>query len=476
MSIIIKSGINSNLAGVDAQNNLLVNSPLSAETAGFAIMAAENDSGSITGSRFVLGTEVTGDFRLRVGTDQMIFNELFPGTALNTALFTSPVTTMTITVANGFANLNPAGSLALSAVARLATYRHFPCYKSYTTYFEMELNLSSVPVIGNVCEWGAFIASTTTAPTDGAFFRVTSAGEFRCVINNNGTETESDPLDIALIDVNHTKAYLIYIMSNKAFFWIDNELVAELNAPFGQGTVTSSQNLPLTFRNYNLTATSTAQIMRVSMVNVTLADQNTSKPWPDIIAGAGGNSSQGQTTGTMGSTALYSNSLAPTAGIAMTNTTAALGSGLGGQFSALPTLAANTDGIISSFQVPLGTSVVPGKSLYIKGVNISSAVTTILAGNVNPVTYVYSLAYGHNAVSLATTEAAATKAPRRKPLGVNSFVSGSTLALGTVINRTFEVPVVVQPGEFVQVVAKNIGSVTTTGVITFFIDIDGYFE
>ena len=52
---------------------------------------------------------------------------------------------------------------------------------------------------------------------------------------------------------------------------------------------------------------------------------------------------QGQTGQTLGSTALYTNNLAAGAGAVMTNTTAALGSGLGGQFSALPTLAVGTD-------------------------------------------------------------------------------------------------------------------------------------
>ena len=127
-------------------------------------------------------------------------------------------------------------------------------------------------------------------------------------------------------------------MSNKALFWIDNILVAQINAPAGQGSLTSSQNLPISFRNYNFAATSTAQVMKVAMVNVTQADQNTTKSWPQILAGAGGHASQGQTSGTLGTTALYSNNLAAGAGAVATNTTAALGSGLGGQFSVLPTL------------------------------------------------------------------------------------------------------------------------------------------
>ena len=188
---------------------------------------------------------------------------------------------------------------------------------------------------------------------------------------------------------------------------------------------------------------------------------------------------QGPTGGTMGSTALYTNNHAPGAGTAATNTTAALGSGLGGQFSLLPTLAANTDGIISSYQVPLGTTAVPGKSLYVKGVYIRGIVTTVLAGNATPVILLWSLAFGHNTVTLATaSDTAVLKSPRRIPLGIQTWAAAAAVA--TQADRDISIqlvsPVVVQPGEFIQTVAKNVGVVTTSGVITFLIAIDSYWE
>jgi hypothetical protein len=470
-------GSTSGIANVDSNFNLQVSTTLNELESGFVSITAENDAGTVTGTRATRAIEVSHDFRLRTANDQTIFNELFPGSAINTTIWTTPTTTATLTISGGFANLNAASSIAINAVARLQTYRSFPCYKSYTTYFEMELNFTSLPVVGNVCEWGAGISTGTTAPTDGAFFRLNAVGEFRAVINNNGVETQSGTLDFTtLVPINNTRAFLIYVCSNTAYFWIDNILVAKVEVPAGQGTVTSSQNLPLFFRNYNSTATSTAQVMKIAMVNVTLADQTSNKSWPHVLAGAGAHNSQGQTGGTLGSTALLTNSLVAGAGAAMTNTTAALGSGLGGQFTTQPTLAAGTDGIVSSYQVPLGTATYPGKSLYITRITINSAVSASLTGG--PVLYAYSLAYGHTAVSLATTESATTKAPRRLPLGMQSFpvtsVAG-TLATG---NADFDLatPIVVQPGEFVQIVAKNLGTVTSAGTITFIISFGGYWE
>lgn len=482
MSTRIKGSVN--LQEVDSANQALVKLANPLETngteridqVGSVRLQAESDAGTITGEAMLKALEVSSDYRLRVGVDHSVFNELFPGATLNSALWTAPVTTMTLTSAGGFANLNAGLSLASGAVARLASYRHFPCYKSYTTYFESELQFTQTPVAGNVCEWGAFIATGVAAPTDGAFFRINAASELRAVINYNGTETQSVPLDFnALIGINASKSFLIYVVSNKALFWIENILVTEIALPPSQGSVTSSMQLPFSFRNYNSSATSSAQVMKVSFVNVTLADQNTSKLWNAILCGAGGHLSQGQTAQAVGSTALYTNNLASGAGAAMTNTTAALGSGLGGQFSALPTLTVGTDGIVCSFQVPLGSSAIPGKSLYITRVTVSSAVATLLAGGA--VLYALSLAYGHTNVSLATAEASTTKAPRRVPIGFQTFAANA--AVGTMagtIDLDLNSPILVQPGEFIQLVAKNLGVVTTAGVITFLVGLGGYWE
>lgn len=473
----ISGDTSNNQAEVDVNKNLKVNLPLTDFQAGFASMMAENDAGTITGTRYMRAAEVSADFRLRTAQDNMVFSESFPGAAFNTALWSQNLTTMTATVAAGFANLNAGLSVASGAVARLQTYRSFPVYKTFTTYVEMEVQFTQVPQTSNVCEWGMFISTGTTAPTDGAFFRLTATSEFRCILNYNGTETQSAALDFStLVGTNITKQFLIYVGSTSVRYWIDNILVAEILTPDGQGAAVASMNLPMTFRNYNAAATALAQVMKVGNTNVTFGDQAMSKPWGHVISGTGGMSSQGQTGGTMGSTAIYSNA-APAAAAALSNTAAAAQNvGLGGIINVLPTLAAGTDGIICSYQVPLGTAALPGKSLYISGIRLESVVTTIFAGG--PVIYSYSIAYGHTNVSLATTEAAAAKAPRRIPLGIQSYPATAAVgAVTPVIQDDYTVaPICIQPGEFIQVVARNLGTVTTTGAVTFVIALTGYWE
>jgi hypothetical protein len=488
MAVIEGGNDTANIQNVDSNFNAQVNLPYTlpagtdqgggTSAAGFAAALSEVDSGSVTGTRNVKAFEASADYRERVGLDSIVFNEVFPSAAINSAIWTAPVTTMTLTSAGGFATLNAGLSTASAAVARLSSYRHFPIYMAYETYCELDVQFSQVPTANNVCEWGLGIATGTAAPTDGAFFRINASGEFRCVINNNGTEIQSDTLNFAtLVSTGVTKDFVIAAFERSVKFWINNVLVAEVDRGNSASSTTHSNLLPILVRCYNSGVTSVAQTMKVGAAQVSFGDQATNKPWGHVIAGAGGSSSQGQTGGTMGSTALYTNSLAAGAGAAATNTTAALGSGLGGQFTVTPTLAVPTDGIISSFQVPVGTAALAGKTLYITGVKIQGMVTAALTGG--PVYYAYSLAYGHTAVSLATSEAATTKAARRIPLGFETYVvtaAAGTLGSQNGVVMNFDTPIVVQQGEFIQVVAKNMGTVTTVGTITILVAFNGYFE
>ena len=88
MSTKIQGGSNvAGLANVDTQYNLNVNMPISASTSGFVTISCDIDPGTITGSRYVLSPEVSGDYRVRTGIDNMMFNELFPGSLINTTLW-----------------------------------------------------------------------------------------------------------------------------------------------------------------------------------------------------------------------------------------------------------------------------------------------------------------------------------------------------------------------------------------------------
>jgi hypothetical protein len=239
--------------------------------------------------------------------------------------------------------------------------------------------------------------------------------------------------------------------------------------------------VPLTIRQrIGAGVPASATKFQISDVYCSIVGPDLTRDWETAKAGFGHMASQGQNGGTMGSTALYTNSLAPGAGAAMTNTTAALGSGLGGQFAALPTLAANTDGILQSFQNPAGTVNQTARNLIVKGVWLRGMVTTLIAGG--PLLYFYSLAYGHTAVSAATAESASfasptTKAPRRIALGMETYPLAAPVgALGQGFYFRFDAPLLIAPGEFIAICAKNVGTVSSAGVLTWLVGFDAYME
>lgn len=470
--------VTGNGAEVDSTNNLRVATPQTVGQAGFVILAGQQAApGDPSGTLFE-PLRMSTQGRLTVGQPTILLNEGFNNTAINSAIFTAPVTTMTVTVTGGALTLNASAITTINTNARVSTYASFPLLTDMATYCIMQVMLTQAPQLNNTVEFGFGIATGSTAPTDGVFFRYDATGTLKGVLNNNGTELYTSGMTVPSASLMHK--YKIIVENDRVLFYIDGACTGIINIvsnAIPYPTYALSQ--PWFARVYNgAVAPTLAQVLKIGSVWIAWQDSATlGKDNATVAAIQGRMSSQGQTGHTMGTTALYSNSLAAGAGAAMTNTTAALGSGLGGQFSAQPTLAAGTDGIVCSYQNPLATSAIPGKTLYIKGVRIQGMVTTALTGG--PVQYFYSLAYGATAVSLATAEAATTKAPRRVAIGMETYAAAA--AVGTVgsVNgqyMQFLAPIAVNPGEFIQVVAKNVGTVTTAGVITFLVTFDGYFE
>jgi hypothetical protein len=183
---------------------------------------------------------------------------------------------------------------------------------------------------------------------------------------------------------------------------------------------------------------------------------------------------QGLSGGTMGSLATYVNNTNPTAAIpSNTALTANLLGGLGGQAWETFTsgLAANTDGILMSYQVPAGTIAVQGKRLRIIGVKMSAFIQTVLTGGGFNSTF--TLAFGGTAVNLTTAEGAAAKARRIVMLPEFTQAVTSNQAVNTMVSQpggcvsTFDAPIFVDPGQYVQLVVKHIGTVATAGVIAY---------
>lgn len=473
MSTIIKSGNNtSGLANVDSNHRLEVVTEKDALTnptkVGAVKVFYENDNGAYTGEPFLASSEVDDDARLRVVSDVVFDFETFNYVAQNTGKHQYRNTTMTSTWSAAGLTTNSGNITTTTTGLAFSTYAEFPLIGQALLYCEVEGSFNAISPTNTTVDFGLFRYSVTNpyAPTDGVYFRFNASG-LQCVINHNGSETTSGVIDFTYT-INKKYQYIIAIHERGVEFWIDGELAYTISTPDGQGQPCMSSSLPFTVRHVISGGAAGAAL------SFTLNDYTISVGGSGIVATASVmgqrvyGSYQGLSGGTMGSLASYTNSANPAAAVP-TNTTAALGSGLGGQFWETDTLAVNTDGIIMSYQIPAGTVNVQGRRLVLRGVKIDSFVQTGLTGG--GYNAIWTIAFGHTAISLATAEAATTKARRIVPIGVNTVASGA-VATTQLISLSLDLgdaPIFVNPGEFLQICKKKVGTAPSGGVIVHII-------
>jgi hypothetical protein len=220
---LISNAAGTNIADVDTDNQLVATGPRLPGTAGFALLASEVDAGNVTGSRLALAVEASGDYRIRAGLDSFLLSERFPGTALNTSIWTAVTATMAVAVSAGSVILNSGPITTASTSARVQSWRNFPVFGTAATYFECIAQFAQLPQVNNVCEWGLGFATGLTDPTDGVFFRLNTAGQFVCVVSMGGTEVASVPLSFAtLIGINTTRDFIIELSDDYVNFWVDD--------------------------------------------------------------------------------------------------------------------------------------------------------------------------------------------------------------------------------------------------------------
>ena len=481
MSIIIKSGSSGNQADVDTNKNLKVNLPTTGSQAGYATLLLERDAGSITGSRLLVAPDATVYERLRTSVDTILDDETINYAAQNTAKHIYRNTTMTIGWGSGYLTTNASSITTTTTAVGWSSYKYFPIMGSSELVGVLEIAFTNTMPTNTTLDFGFFAmnAANPYNPTDGVYFRFTASG-LMGVANYNGAEVTTAVFSGWTPTLNQNYRFKIVLSDKQLIFMIDNVVYAVMGIPSSGPQMAMQGALPLSLR-HSIGGGAASAVIQAKLSNYTvyLSDYSTQKDWKEQNTGRGQMAYQGQSGGTMGTTALYANSTTPAAGTP-TNTTAVPGTGLGGQFQWNFQAVAATDYIISSYQVPAAATTFTGKTLYITGIKIASAVTVALgspAAGINCIEW--SLAFGHTAVSLATGEAATTKAPRRIGLGFQSFAAAAPI--GTVANADvtmkFDSPVVVNPGEFVATVAKclNAGA-AATGAILSVITIDGYFE
>ena len=484
----VEGNTSGNVAEVNTSNQLKVvpetNAWSNPQNVGSVRAWGENDPGFITGTADLMSGEVDKDYRLRVAQDMLMDDEVFSYTAQNTGKHAYTTTTMTAAWTAGNVTTNSANTavLAASTGVQISTYAFFPTYGTCTLSADFEVAFSAAPTTNTFVEYGLGIAGTNvTAPTDGVFFRLSSSG-LQGIVSNNGTETSTGvfPLNNGTGTWTYTNnkkyQFIVYMSAVEAHFWVNDgtgaEKLGSVMLPNGQHRICMASGVQL-FHKHRVAGGSTsvafqsmlgAYSVRLGGVQVaTTASTQGNRIYGSYQGFGGGTLGTNQQTGTI-TTGTAAN---PTAAVP-TTTTAALGTGLGGKFWETATLAAATDAIIMSYQVPAGTANVQGRRLVLRGMYLNSYVQTAITGG--PYTAEWFLAFGHTAVSLATAEAAATKAPRRIHLPFVQQITATQAVNTSVANTTNfvdfgDAPIFVNPGEFIQLCTRHIGTVATAGVV-----------
>lgn len=453
-------------------------------------LMTENDDGTISGTPYLKGPETSPDFRIRTGTDTVLFTDNFNATTQNTNIWAYTFATLTAAQPGaGTVNFSAVQGTTSAHGAFMRTWQFFPLVNTGPLAVEFYGGMFGAALIANEV-WLAGLGLPTAAitrPTDGVWFKLTTSGLVG-VIAFNGTETESGVLyPLASLTVGSMSKFAIVIAEREIEFWLDDQFLGHMDIPTGNATPWLSASAPVFMQKYNTGAVSNTNTMRIARAGVTLMDVNTSRPWSVSNCVMGQSAYNGQNGHTMGTTQFTgtitsgSSPLLPTS--AAGSNTAANVTGLGGVGAINAAAAAATDFIACSYLNPAATINITGRNLVIKGVKVAT-MNTGAAVATTPTTLMWSLAYGHTAVSLATTESASfatatTHAPRRIALGWQSAAIATPIGglYAPELVMDFDSPIVVRPGEYIAMIMKIVvGTATASQTITYCVTFDGNFE
>jgi len=492
MGFPTKHGLNSDEASVTnkavhvrTETNVVTNSA----NVGATKIFSENDPGTITNNVYLKSPETSTDYRLRIGLDTVLFSYTFNAIAQNTGLWKHAFTTMTMTQAAGFLNVNAAGTSTVSGnFAYLQTWRYFPLIGTAPICAEITSSFTAYPTVNEVFQCGLGVATGAAEPVDGVWFELTSDGLKGCYRYNSGTVNKITLIaDVSTMALNSNSKYALVIGEREIEYWIDDVLYGETEIANAQGQPFMTSALPLFIQKYNANTVGSSPntIIKVSDVTVTLMDLATNKTWAGQMTGLGlGLQTLDGGTFTSGAQQIqWANTTLPAAA-AGTNTTAALGAFLGGIFQLNAAATSATDVIISSYQNPLGGVNQTPRTMYLRGIQVD----LVNAGAANsatvPTTYAVAIAWGSTAVSLATTESASFapgtgKTRRIQPIGTLSMPINAVIGQQAPYSCQFdfEAPLVVNPGEFVGVIVKILsGAATASQVLQFIVSPNLYYE
>jgi len=482
----------SGVANVDAGNNLQVALPTTAARVGSVRLMSENDAGTITGTPYLKSPETSPDYRLRVGIDGMMFEDVFNATTQNSHNWYYIFATMTAAQAGaGTVNFGTVQGTTSAHGAVMRTYQYFPLTNTAPLAVEFYGGpMVAAPVAGEVWLSGLGLPTAAiTRPTDGAWFKYTTDG-VEGILAFNGIEyTTGVIVPFEDVTVGEMEKWVIVIGEREVEFWAGDILLGEKDIPAGNAVPWLGVSAPLFMQKYNTGAVSNTNQMRIARVGVTRMDIDSNKPWGQTLGTMSRSLYVGQNGHTMGSTAGNSGTTAALIGTQAGSNTSpnAAMAGLGGifQMTAQASAAGASGDMIAQYYLnPAHTINITGRNLVITGCKIST-INYGAAVATTATTLVWGLAFGHVSNTLAAVDKASfatdtTHAPRHVFLGTQwapvAAVIGQQYTSDITADLT-HAPIVVRPGEYLSATVRFlVGTATASQTIVYTILYNGYFE
>jgi hypothetical protein len=419
--------------------------------------------------------------RLDTSRDSLVFYDPVDGaqTTPDFRLWTWTGTTMTVTQATGPSRitLNGGAITTINTNITLQSLNQFVTFHEASIYFHARVNPVALPANNAQAELGIGTAAGAAAPSDGAYFRWKSNNTFVCVINRAGTEVES-AAQTAPVAGEYSHMEIIYNTERAIFMWESpsgTDLRYEVRTPVAASSMTDTLRQPILGRIViGAIAPGAAPQIHVGEVAVYQKLLDFNELWSyNQVTNQGRGSFQSSIT-PFAQTANHANSTSPTS--ATLSNTAAGYTTLGGRFQFAAPAGAATDFALFGFQVPAGYKLcITGIAISITNTGAAVATTATIMD--------WSVAVNSSAVSLATADSVtgtsvASVGPRRLPLGMNSFLVGAAIGQPAEdVVRTFEPPLVCEPGRFVHIILQvPVGTATASQVIRGDAMVHGYFE
>lgn len=445
-----------NVAEVDANNQLLVGLAQDPTKAGNVKILDSAGKDILTTENGAIG----------VSQAALLLFEQVDGSTVNSNVWNTTASTMTIAQANGFIMLNSGADKGANDYAIISSIKYMPMYGYLPLHVTLNAMVPMAAQANAVAELGIGLVSTNAAPTDGCFFRWNASAQLLVVVSNGGAETTSTALTVP--SVTEAALFEIIVVEDQVLFRIDDVLAAAVQVPPGFAFPTNNGRLPVFARVYN-GSSSPANAPQIQMGQVVVVQESTSPQatWDDVLMSLGRGAYQSPVAA-FAQTANHANSTSPVS--ATLSNTAAGYTTLGGRWQFAAPAGAATDYALFAYQVPVGFQ------LHITNVAISSAVTG--AAIVTATLLDWAIGLNASGVSLATADGAGTWAPRRIPLGIQGIVA--LAGIGQVANdvsRRFEPPVVVDGGRYLHIIVQVPSGAATIGLIfRGDVIVSGYFE